>query len=299
MSHLPLMPGDDIRIIVLAPTYPKDSDGLTCYHDERYAPIGFPIYAEYDDDYQFRNIREINDYNERYFRGFATLYMKDSETYSVYGWNGLEEFLHDVINDDLYVDNLGEKMKLKHVMIHGELYHALIENMRQRVPYNQEKSFGELMERKILETMNWLIKSRDLAARVMQNKELIKGLDDDDFDLFGFDNFSDKIKVGSVTRWRTLDIMAKFFVETEDYRLLDDILEYILWNNVMGFSRNGYYCLSGAGSQSQEMMIQKIVAEFIVVKCTEREAAAIDESEGYGEEIDSSVLEETLYWWDN
>ena len=139
-----------------------------------------------------------------------------------------------------------------------------------------------------------LIKSRDFAARVMKNKELIKDLDDDELDAFGFNNFSDKIKVGSVAKWRTLDTMAKFFVNDEDYKILDDILECILWNSVMDFSRNGYYCLAGAGSQSQEMMIQKIIAEFIVVKCTEREL----ESRYDGDDYDGNVLEDTLYWWD-
>lgn len=276
MSHLPLMPGDDIRIIVLAPTYPKEFDGLTCHSDERYTPIGFPICAEYDDDGRFRNIREINDYTERYLREFTTVYTKVcDDAYAEYEWNSLEDFLRDVIDGYIYVDNRGEKMPLKHVMIHGKLYHMLIEDMRRRVPSNQEQTFGDSLDQKIRNTMHWLTEGKTLGARLiesMRNAEHLEDLDESDFDMFGR-SFSDKVKVNLTAKWKTLDIMAKFFVETNDYRILDDILEYILWCSVMNFSRHGYFCLPGAGSQSQEMKLQKIIAEFILAKYKEKEGS--------------------------
>ena len=90
--------------------------------------------------------------------------------------------------------------------------------------------------------------------------------------------------------------MARYFIETDDGYILDHILNYILWNQVMHFSRYGYHCVSGGGSQCQEMMLQKIIAEFIIKKCDERERAAV---EAGCNDYDGNVLEETLLWWDN
>jgi hypothetical protein len=73
------MPGDDIAIFILAPNYPDEKDGLTCCPTERYMPQGFPIFAEYDDDIQVRNIREINEYMTRYLHEFATVYIKKGQ----------------------------------------------------------------------------------------------------------------------------------------------------------------------------------------------------------------------------
>jgi hypothetical protein len=89
--------------------------------------------------------------------------------------------------------------------------------------------------------------------------------------------------------------MAKYYLETEDGYILDHILNYILWSHVMNYSRYGYCCVSGAGSQCQEMMLQKIIAEFIIVKCTEREMKAEEDCE---EDYEGNVLEETLFWYD-
>lgn len=307
MSHLPLMPGDDIRIFILAPNYPDEKDGLTCYPNERYTPIGFPIFAEYDDDIQVRNIREINEYTRRYLHEFATVYRKkhsitedwkDHYEYEELVWDNLEEFVRSVIYGELYVDRNGKKMRLEHVMIHGKLYHNLIKNISARIPYGESECFGTLMERKILKTLKWLKEDEEFIEELKQNEKLMAVIKEKGIDLSGFKRFTDKIHIDTFTRWNSLDRMARYYIETEDGILLDDILNYILWNQVMHYSRYGYHCISGGGSQCQEMMLQKIIAEYVIEKCADREAEAQADAEEYGESIQSNVLEDTLYWWD-
>jgi hypothetical protein len=292
MSHLPLMPGDDIAIFLLAPNYPDEKDGLTCYPTDRYVPIGFPIFAEYDDDVQVRNIREINEHMTRYLHEFATVYNKkgsiyiegigDSPVFEEYKWNDIEDFVRSVIYHELYVeDRNGNKKRLEHVMVHTELYTRLLQNMSNRIPYGKSESYADLMYSKVIKTMEWLKKGDDLAIKMKMKHGI---------DVPSLDRFSDKINIG-FSRWNSMDKMAKYYLETDDGYILDHIVNYILWATIMNYSRYGYHCISGAGSQCQEMMLQKIIAEFVIEKCSERER---DKDEDY----DGNVLEETLYYWD-
>lgn len=308
MSHLPLMPGDDICIFILAPNYPDQKDGLMCYPNERYTPIGFPVFAEYDDDVQVRNVREINEYMNRYLHEFATIYVKDYTicvdgedqiVYNEYEWDNTEEFVRDVVYGNLYVDRDGKKLRLEHVMVHSKLRYNLINNIAKRIPYGQKESFGDLMYRKILKTIEWLKGEYEHIAKIKDNEKLMAVFRENGIDFPCFRRFTDKIHLDSLSRWNSLDKMARYYVETEDGIILDDILNYILWNQVMHYSRYGYHCVSGGGSQCQEMMLQKIIAEFVIEKCNERELEAKEDMVDDKMEDELDVLSETLYFWDN
>jgi hypothetical protein len=294
MSHLPLRPGDDITIFLLAPHYPDQRDGLMCYPTERYAPIGFPILAEYDDDVQVRKIRDVKDYTIRYLHEFAPVYIKKGSTlvhdvdgdhevplFDEYKWDDLEDFVRDVIYGQLYVDRDGKKLRLEHVMMHTDLYYDLIANVADRIPYGQTKTLEVLLEHKILTTIEWL-KDDEAFTKLMQGKYGINAP--------AIRRFSDRVHIDTYTRWKTLDRMAQYYIETENGLILDDIMDYILWNYVMNYSRYGYHCISGGGSQCQEMMLQKIIAEFILDKCESRKHESAKDYQG-------NVLEETMYWW--
>ena len=301
MSHLPLMPGDDIAIFILAPKRSDEYPGMTCYPNDRYEPIGFPIFAEYDDDTQLRNIREINDYTTRYLREFATVYTKtydkddwghENPIFVEYEWSNIEDFIRNVVYGQLWVecDFDYKKRPLEHVMIHSGLYNKLLQNMSQRVPYGKTESYEDLMCRKVLKAIEWLKEENEWETTMKQKY---------DVDATCLRRFSDKVRVDSFSYWNSLDKMARYHLETEDYCILDEIVRYIMWATVMSYSRNGYHCISGGGSQSQEMMIQKIIAEFIIIKCTERELEAEKDREEYDDEDDGNVLEETLLFWDD
>ena len=304
MSHLPLMPGDDIAIFILAPNYPDEKDGLACYPAERYMPLGFPIFAEYDDDVQVCNIREINEYTTRYLHEFAPVYVKKGSTlihhtdvdievpsFKEYEWDDIEDFIRSVIYQELYVDDRnGKKKKLEHVMVHTGLYNALLNNMSNRIPYGQTETLCNLYYAKVLRTIEWLKKEDDWIKKV--EMECGKPIP-------RFARFSDKIHLETFNRWNSLDKIVNYYLETEDDYIIDELVRHIMWAFVMNYSRYGYHCVSGGGSQCQEMMLQKIIAEFIVMKCNEREAEAAEDAVECGEPLDDSVLEETLYWWDN
>lgn len=303
MSNLPIMPGDDIAIFILAPNYPYERTGMTCHPTDKYVPLGFPIFAEYDDDVRVRNVREINEYMSRYLHEFVPAYVKTGSvlvhdvdgdvevpSFEKYEWDDIEDFVRNVANQELYVnDRNGKKEKLEHVMVHTDLYNALIKNMAHRIPYDCTETYEDLVHTKVVKTIEWLKEDDDLRAFAREK--------------YGIDNpiifrrFSDRVHVETFNRWHSLDKLVNYYLETEDGCIIDDVVRYIMWAQVMDLSRRGYHCLTGAGSQSQEMMVQRVIAEYIIVKCVEREAEA--EADGYDEQEDGSVLEETLYWWND
>jgi hypothetical protein len=299
MSNLPLMPGDDIAIFILAPNYPHEKDGMTCYPTDRYIPIGFPIFAEYDDDTQVRNVREINEYMTRYLHEFATLYTRRRKTdqhnkeyfeFQKYSWTNIEDFLYDAIHGALYVASRtanDSKHKLEYVMMHTDLYFALINNIANRIPYGETENYEKLMYSRVLKAIEWMKEDDDLQLRLKQKYGP---------DAPSLKRFSDKIHIDSFSRWQSLNHMANYYMETYDGIILDEIVNYILWSVVMNYSRKGYHCYSGGGSQCQEMMLQKIIAEFIIKKCNEREREALDDASEYGNDISSNPLEEPLYF---
>ena len=302
ISNLPLMPGDDIAIFILAPNYPDEKDGLTCYPTDRYIPLGFPIFAEYDDDVQVRNVREINEYMTRYLHEFAPVYVKkgsiliydpdgdiDVPAFEEYKWDDIEDFVRSVIYQELYVDDRnGNKKKLEHVMIHTGLYNALLNNMSHRIPYGYAETLYDLYYAKVLRAIEWLKEEDDLRALVKAECGI---------DVPFLRRFSDRVHIETFNRWMSLDKMVNYYLETEDGCIIDEIVRYIMWSTVMNYSRKGYHCISGGGSQCQEMMLQKIIAEYIVAKCTERELEAEEDAMEYGEPVEGNVLEETLYFW--
>lgn len=296
MSHLPIMPGDDIAIFLLAPNYPDEKDGLTCYPTDRYVPIGFPIFAEYDDDIRVRKIKEVNEYMYRYLHEFAKVYTKkgsimvdneDIPVFEEYVWNNMKDFVCSIIDGEIWVDGQdGNKQRLEHVMMHADLYFNLLENMSERIPYGKDKTNSELMEKSILKTIEWL-KEEDEFSSLMRSKYGLNAP--------GIRRFTDRIHIDSFCRWKSIDKMAQYYIETGNESILDDLLNYILWSQIMNYSRYGYHCVSGGGSQDQEMMLQKVIAEFVLAKCAARELEAAQD--GY-DGSNGSVLEEDIFFWD-
>ena len=222
---------------------------------------------------------------------------EDTFTFEKYEWKGLEHFVEGVVYGELWVDDRsGQKQRLEHTMMHTGLYIKLIQNISQRIPYGQTETFATLMDRKILKTIEWLREEDEYVADIKRNSQIMERLKENGICLPSFRKFTDKVPLDTFSRWDTLNTMARYFLETDDGYILDHILNYILWNQVMHYSRYGYHCISGGGSQCQEMMLQKIIAEFTIVKCTERELEA--DEDDY-DDAEGSVLEETLLWWDN
>ncbi len=289
MSNLPILWGDKIVLFVLGPTS-NQRIYETCYPDDNYVPLGFPIVGEYDDYGGIENA-VISPHMEQYLQTFTKLYLgkRDSNGNKVfvdYVWKSTDDFLAHLCRHSLYVDACmsKEKQPLESVMIHYDLYQLLLKDMGDRIPYEKNESLRTLHRNKTIEVMKRINERRAAFSDDCFTQKLGDMWAKQHF------NFCDEYHFSHEYRWRSLNTMADYCLDTQDETIIEDMVNYILWYQVMLYSRKGYHCYSGGGCQSQEYKLHKIIANFILKKCHERR---LDEDEGLQDE---SVLSETIFF---
>ena len=290
MSNLPIRWGNKVAFFVLAPS---SNQRLmeTCYPEDNFVPLCFPIIGEYDDYGRIENFT-MNPYMELYLKTFTKLYTihhtSGGEKEIVdYQYTSAEDFIQELCGHSLLVDAAmsKEKIPLEFVMMHYELYQILLEDMGNRIPYGKNENLKTLHRKRTIEVLKTIDEKRTTFNDARFEKQFGDMWAKQHF------NFCDEYHFSHEYRWRSLNAMADQYLDTQDETIIDDMVNYILWYQVMMYSRKGYHCYSGGGCQSEEYMIHKIIANFILKKCEERRN---DEDEGY---LPESVLSETIFFW--
>lgn len=276
MSNLPIRSGDKIAMFVLAPTSHQVL-GEAYYPSDNFVAIGFPIVGTYDDYGGIENVT-ISPYMERYLADFKMFKKQtgasgDTE-YVEYCYQSAKEFLDKLTSNQLFVSTSlsGKKSSMSYVMIHYELYQTLLTDMGNRKPYGHKQTLKELHHENIVQALKSM---------------------DDEVQEFGANlgfvafNMSDYYHYSQDSRWRSMDKMAKYYLEfCYDDTLIDRIVDFLLWEQVLLYGRKGYHCYSGAGSQSAEYKIHKLIAAFILQKCEEQQNGSSDDE----------LLEEAIFF---
>jgi hypothetical protein len=290
MSNLPIRWGNKVAFFVLAPT---SNQRLmeTCYPEDNFVPLCFPIIGEYDDYGRIEKFT-MNPYMEQYLKTFTKLYTShyasggDKEIVD-YQYTSAEDFIQELCSHNLFVGAAMSKNKLplEFVIMHYERYQLLLEDMGNRIPYDKNENLRTLHRNRVIETLKNIDKKRNDFNMPQVTQTLGDMWAKQQF------NFCDEYHFSHEYRWRSLNAMADQYLDIQDETIIDDMVNYLLWYQVMMYSRKGYHCYSGGGSQSEEYKIHKIIADFILKKCEERRN---DEDEGYQPE---SVLSETIFFW--
>ncbi|MBQ8626809.1 MAG: hypothetical protein IJ419_11670 [Agathobacter sp.] len=291
MSHLPIEPGNRVAAIILAPRNNKDLAGCTCNADDYFVPIGTPIFGEYDDCGHMRLIDE-NVHMENYLKQLKlTIPLISENEHSEYFFATLEDVVADIAHKNLYVD----KNRLDMVLIHEDLYYKLLNEVANRIPYDHTESLRDLHTYAITEVLSKLEKNKELFERA--KAEGFAALTEDEAENAVFCRLHDHLRYSNDRRWNSMDWFANEYLKTKDENLIQIIADYILWHTVVEYSRSAYGCMSGRGSQSCEMRLQTVVAEFIIVKSllkqSEIEPKLIDKTDT------NNILRDTMYFWDN
>lgn len=266
MSNTPILSGEKIAIFVLAPKHTDTTPGFAYVPESKYKPIGFPIIAEFDEDIGFRNISHVSVYAERYFKDAIHVYRKnrfaDNEnTFEEYQWAGVNEFVNGLIDGELFVKCEDDVLRrLSYVMMHEELRQSLLGNIASRIPYKETETYKDLMRRRIENAIeecrshyeHWLNWSEDCKNRFPWHAE---------FSLYS--------RIEQYQMWDNLDTMVSYYIEAPDHDIVEEIVNYTIWRDVMGLSRKGYHCYP-SGNQCEDMQCHKIIAEFVLAKYDER-----------------------------
>ena len=275
MSNLPILGGEKVVAILLAPKRSFECVSASS-PDDYYSVIGSPIVGEYDEYGRLENIT-MSATMEAYLKTFSEGYVytqadhsysnsDETREYEKYAWLNIETFINDWLSYDLYVDCHDGKGLLQHVFVHKELYDNLIENVSKRIPYGEAKTYGELLDDKIERNLYFITKKNESYRKMLRDISSNK-VSEEELSSFDYYRLSSEVHQINDWRWRSMDDFAKVYARTKDNNIIAEIRNYILWREVMLLSRKGYLCTSGRGSQSQEMMMHKLIAEFTLKKC--------------------------------
>lgn len=287
LSNLPILAGERIVLIPLISSFGIES-GKTCEVTDNYAPLGFTFKGKYDD---YGGIREYT--TESIFKDFLSRgKIQRMQAHDVTENECIEAFRHsrfktaeDVFtqlikaekvqyeNPDNFLDDLTRgslcygvrKLPLNCVMIHEELYQAVIKEVGERIPFGKTKTFRELWKENII----------NFRAKKNHDKEVWKELGMDIVPCIS--SPSRELSVPGANS--CYDFMVSKILEGRD-ELIDPLIDSIMLTSAVSLLRKGYLCLSGAGSQSQEYKLHILLADFIKKKAEEHKNT-----------------EESLFWW--
>ena len=182
ISNMPIFAGDKVVFIPLM----KVHDGAvfnTCYPTDNFIPLGFPIIGCYNDYGGLEDIG-ISDVNRDYFKTLNFYFRGDNENekyVKVREYENFEDFVNNILCtvEGCYVDTtemdlvevelLSDKMaEVNFMMIHYDLYEVLMDNVRNRKPYDEDKTLEVLVTEKFTSAFNkeftTLVKAKSLSV---------------------------------------------------------------------------------------------------------------------------------------
>lgn len=318
LSNLPIVVGERIKFLILLMT---GTAGRSYYYNDTYIPLCLPMSGTYDDYGSAKDIKVdditleylknqkfyIIDKNERdikeekiegvtnVIRNFGCSSMtfvalNSLLNFEKYEFTDIKTFVDDVSRDELFFEYGGKYYQLQIIMYHENLYDTLVSNFEVRVPYEQKKNLRSLWIEKLNKYYKGIkeyIELKKLPEESLTKKQLS--------DLIHYE-FAEPV-------FRTARYGYNFFKWYDNFITDDEALnsfishmvDYIIFTYTLSYGRNGFYCVSGLGSQGDERKVQTIIAEWILEYCRNLE----NEREHYDDEDDNcDPDEETVYWWD-
>ena len=285
MSNLPIMAGEKVAMMLLSNRFADVNYGPTgvlTEHDDVWAPICFPIIGEYDDYGGIENVKET-EFHDKYFKSYVPFYTYDyrNNTYTKYEYTTFQEFCDSVTREGLYVKSYKDEsyVFVEHAFIHYELYENLYFEVGSRKPYGKDMPYAECVRRKIKKSLE---KYFSLNEERRQYETFLR--------------FYDPYSTGY---YNPLNYVVKQTKECPGEEIIEEMVRYIVWKQVMTKARQGYFSICGRGSQCREMYLHKIIADFITKYC-EKYIEKHKESctKEYENKSDEEFLRETIMFWD-
>ena len=282
LSHMQILNGDDIKVIILVKNADKSNP---CYYNENYSPLILPFDAKYN-DYGGISMEGNNlpDYSKQLLRSFKFT-NKDS---NIYNLDDVEKII-SYINDSsygLYVEptfsGIGEGYKkLECVYIHKALYDILVDDFKNRKPFNSDKTISELYKERYDTIKDCIL----LINKLHENKSeesFLKSFDltDEVFRLF--------YKVSKYGYSFTREMVARKNLNKDNIdEFLKEMLDYTMFGKSLEFGRYGYLSRCGSGGQDLDVRVQNLIAKFI-----------IDFSERKNEDDENIyTMDESFFWY--
>ena len=250
ISHLPILSDDEVIVIPLVETNESRSI-VACSYDDNYAPLCFPIVGKYD-EYGCIEDAKVSENTMELLKSLKIVW-EDDEPYEM---KTIEEFIEDIEHYNIYLKTnslINDKSRIKCVFYNKKLYDTLVEEFAKQKPYYQKEGDFTLSElyTEALETI----------AKNYSNDRY-----EDAYDLELA--YMKVMKISSYGYSFLENFIRMFLKEKSDVSALrafnEELLNYKLFVLAISTGRYGFGTLSGAGSQESCVLVQRIVAKFIL-----------------------------------
>lgn len=243
VSQLPIRDGDKVALFLMEAKkggLVGGYNGFT-YNTDLFTPISIPLFGEYNDYGSLENIYG----NEEYV--FHFLQKRDKRL------NGEDAQYFETSKEYLDLIERGEGGNLQFMMVHEDIYRAMIEEAGARFPYNEKKTIKE----QFTDQANaYLAQYKQTGKKEEWERELFLNFTVKDFN--GFTRFYTSYDLG-LHDWLTLAL------KKEEQDLLNEMTDLRLFFIAMNLSRK-MWMPQGVKSQQQDYMMQRVIADKIVEK---------------------------------
>ena len=246
ISQLPILSGDRVVLLFLKhQKYAEIGMGGFCYSTNQYKPLCPVIHGRYDD---YGSIEEIEDniVSQTIFDMFIknwgiefTLNEKEIDR----GKHFKEPIKPTNIKELTDMIARGCLNEIGFMMMHEELYNLVISEIGNRQCYSKPFIFKQ----------KYINISQDFINKYKESDESLKDLHKYTSDFGRY--FRDESSL-------FLDILVK----QNDTILLNSMIDLIMLRTVMEFTRKLFIPQAGAGSQSNELYLYKMIGEYCIKK---------------------------------
>ena len=285
ITHLPIEEGSEIVFIPLYKRQLTLDRGV--YVDDLYVPITTPIYGKYDDYGSLEDCsmsKKANDF---------LLSLKYSVDGNPTTFNSVNDLL-DVLNRD--VEIIGDSIetytrpyKFECFICYKEIFDIIVNDVKSRTNYKNliysdvlENLYNKVFKEKYdeyseLKGDTKKILRFEISFRILEELSFFPS------------NFNHMI----LTRF-----MESVFYSKATDEDIAEILTLKFFSDGLDLARMGYLTSSGKGSQSSERYMQKLIAKFVLNKCTESHKTYCEEcGDDYDESKENKFLKrDELYW---
>ena len=245
ISKLPIHYDEPVVMVLVREThYNMHRSPHTCYATDKYVPFGYPIYGKYDD---YGGIEDIEN-EEEVLEYLNTTTIRDSDNEIV---EITEENLREVLNEIAHGESnyTVEKLNLEAFFVKRDLYNLLIAEAKSRQIYGKEETIEQQTRRLLKKELNkiheWNIPDEELALWRLSDITIARISICDSF-------------------WDITSYIKKKLFDNFNDNDMNKLIEIVMFHNALEYLRMGYFCISGDGSQSNEMYMHTLVAKYIL-----------------------------------
>ena len=254
ISNLPIKRGDRIVMFLLvSPSHMPISTGMALDPTTYRMPMYFAIRGTYND---YGGIEGVEDADELFEYLNKLKILKGNEAVAF----GSAEDLCETFCKDHYVGE--DKKLLTPMLIREEIYETLVDAVSARSVYGKDESLREV----------WALLLEDAKEKYYANPKR------DEPGGFISVAYSLCYKLCSE---ETFGLVEELLLNMANEKLKKQFLDLVMFDYALTYTRKGWYCNSGVGSQAEELVLPKVLAKKIL-EIIEREIVKSVEEGGNG-----------------